>query len=633
MVLVIDDDPTVSPLIAGMLRRGGEGTLRVSAAASLRAGLEAIVAAIPEVVLLDLRLPDSDGLETIRRVRASLGDAVPVIAVTADGDRELAIASLREGADDFLLKNELTAATVARTVRYAIERAEFQRSRRQAEAALRASNARLEAAIDAGRLGVWGWEFGSDRVRCAGCNADLFGCAPGSDETSVEAALSRVHAEDRGLLEAAMRAAPSRGDTQRVEFRIAAPDGRIRWIEGHGRLVHDADGAPTGMAGVIVDVTERRLASARHVQSQRLEAIGELAAGVAHDLGNVLALGMTAMHRLETTRLDADAAAARDDLTVAMTQARELVGSLLAFASPDRGGARAPSATDLGGAAEAFVRFLRRVLPARLRLSVDRGNHEAWVAADRVLLQQVLMNLVLNARDAVDGEGHVEVRVRVADGSTPMHLLEVLDDGPGVPADALPRLFDAFYSRRADGRGVGLGLAIVKSIVDAAGGRIDVGSRPEGGAAVRVYLPGAPAPASSDRGEPVTAPSSSRAAPLIAVVESHEYVRRMMADGLMEAGYRVSEWTSTDALVEASARGEFRPDGVIVDPQESDGDGPACIARLRAAGCDVPTLLVVSEEHGGAVGGDAHAWVLRKPFSIADLRRAVRMTLDAEDAR
>ncbi|MDZ4830940.1 MAG: ATP-binding protein [Phycisphaerae bacterium] len=403
MVLVIDDDTAVAPLIRELLRAGGEVNLDVVGAAPLgsafaRLGdpaLKAVVLRVPA----DTHPGNATALEALRAVRASVPASVAVIALVPDGDHERALACLRGGADELLVTNQQTVAALVRTIRHAIARA-----------------------------------------------------------------------------------------------RARVPQG------------------------------------AKERQVQRLEAIGQVATGVAHDLGNLLALAATALNRLASVQLDERGAGARDDLTLVFTQARGLVGAILAFAAPDRcttSDVESPLGStarviDLNIVADEFVGFLRRVLPARLSLTVQRSTAPAWVNGDVVRIRQAIMNLVLNAHDALDGEGDVMVRVTSSEGTVgeAMHRIEVMDRGPGVSPEALPRLFDPFYSRRSRGGGTGLRLAIVKSVVESIEGRVEVAHRSGGGAVVTLLLPSAPPDSSPPGG---SASPSGEVMPSSGVVTSIQY--------------------------------------------------------------------------------------------------------------
>jgi signal transduction histidine kinase/FixJ family two-component response regulator len=772
MVLVVDDDPAVPRLVEGLLLAGGEGALDVAPASTLAEALDAIPVVQPCAILLDLRLPDSEGLDALRRCRAVVEDRVPIVVLTAEGDREIAVRALRDGADDFLLKTELSAHSLARSLRYALERAEHRNALRDMERLSRAvvesidsqiaivdasgvivqvnrawkdlgertgapafvagpgislldpattiaccaaqqfiealrlvlraeresveidlttstphggelhlrlricpvvldgrrgaaivfddvtqkvlaerereaAAARMRAALDAGHIVAWDWAALQDSIACSPAAGRLLGIALPDGRVSIERLRSLCHPDDRAdVIETVLRAREDRTSIVH-EFRVVRPDGSIRWLEAHGRFLYDDRGRALRMAGAAVDVTERKLASARHVLSQRLEALGELSTGVAHDLGNMLTLGMSAIGRLEELLPDSrEARAALDDLRLASEQSRQLAASLLGFARPERD--RPQQAIDLNRTCAEFVRFLRRLLPKTLRLAIACGDEPAPILVAPVHVQQVLMNLVLNARNAVAEQGEIRVQVRTEAGQ---HVLEVSDDGPGIPREVLPRVFEPFYSVASNGTadtcpGTGIGLTIVKTIMDAAGGSVDVESTPGRGT---TFVCRWPAHATSTlpidlavqpKGGPLHAPG----APLVCVIDRHEYVRRMVADGLSEDGFRVLDAASIDSLFRG-VRDEDRTAMriVVADGESCGGSLRECPASLADAGWRGPALVLANSDletdgwtsdciDDGHRANPGPVEVLRKPFTLAQLRSAVRRMLDASHA-
>jgi len=258
------------------------------------------------------------------------------------------------------------------------------------------------------------------------------------------------------------------------------------------------------------------LSRARRVHAQRLATIGKLSTGIAHDLSNMLALGLAAVQRLEACVPEhGEARAALDDLRLVSEHSQDLARALLTFAQPARepGRGDTPRQTvDLNSACADLARLVQRLLPKTLRLALDTDDQPAYVLAPPVHIQQVLTNLLLNARDALDGAGEIHVRVRR--GPT-AHMLEVSDNGPGIPSAVLSRIFEPFFSapvrstlRRSGAArgprvqhtesGTGMGLTIVKTIVDEAGGTIDVASR-AGRTTFRIEWPAFNPPVAVDR--------------------------------------------------------------------------------------------------------------------------------------
>ncbi len=781
MVLVIDDDPALAPLVRGLLSAGGEGGLDVTEAHSLGEGLQLLRDAEHCVVLLDLRLPDSDGLQSLEACRANCRTDTPIVVLTAEGDRALAVAALREGADDFLLKTELTPSSIARVIRYAIERSGYREALRAVEArarvvvesidsmisvvdergrllevnrawrqfaqrtncpvmsvepgvdffehcrrsdhsfglhlvhearellsagslrfesmwegkaacgarvALRLRGAaidlpigrgvafvidnlseqrrierelaayteRLALAVEAGHVGAWDWNLLTGRVVGTPWLYRIFD----RDETSLRTAedyLAAMPPEDEAAARAELDRARRERNNYVITHRVRRPDGGIRLVEAEGRYIYNDAGEAVRMCGALVDVTDERLANAKQSLSQRLEALGELSAGVSHDLKNTLTLAHAALATLEVAKgLDDAARTAVADLRLATNQAAQLAGSLLAFAQPQAQlqSQQGPSVVDLNEVCLGFVAFLRRLLPRNLRIAAECGREPALVRVPTVSVQQVVMNLVLNARNAIEAErgGEGEVRIRVTPGAsesgTPTHLLEVTDNGPGIPAEGFSRLFEPFVSVRPSGRGTGLGLAIVKTIVDTTGGSVHVHSQPGAGATFQIRWP-ACAPESlvfEDRGLARTS-LEAKARPTVAVIQAGEYARRILADGLGEAGFAVHEADSFEAVAQAIERGDLRPAAVVMEdallPEPAVGSATARgagsdehrrrsgIERLRSVGSLAPVILITADEHSEGSLDSEDFLAIAQPVSVGQVCAAVRAVLDSDE--
>ncbi len=811
MVLVIDDDLSLAPLVRGLLSAGGEGGLDVTEAHSLAEGLQLLRDADHCVVLLDLRLPDSDGLQSLEACRANCRSDTPIVVLTAEGDRALAVAALREGADDFLLKTELTPSSIARVIRYAIERSGYREAlkaveararvvvesidsmigvvdergrllevnrtwrqfaerskcpvmtvepgvdffvhcrnsahpfglslvheasellasgrerfeamwegtascgahvalrlrgaiidlpigrgvafviddlseKRRIERELAAYTERLALAVEAGHVGAWDWNMRTGLVVGTPWLYRIYG----SDDRVLRTAedyIASMPAEDAAAARVELDRARRDHNNYVMTHRIIRPDGSVRLVEAEGRFFYDERGEAVRMCGALVDVTEERLASARQSLSQRLEALGELSAGVSHDLKNTLTLAHAALATLEAAKgLDDAARTAVADLRLATNQAAQLAGSLLAFAQPQS--QAGPSVVDLNEVCLGFVAFLRRLLPRTLRIAAECGREPALVRVPAVSVQQVVMNLVLNARNAIEaargGDGEVRIRVtpsRLSAGET-THLLEVADNGPGIPANSLDRLFEPFVSLGptgavpgavpglATGRGTGLGLAIVKTILETTGGTVRILSEAGRGATFQIRWPAAdPEPVRVEAKSLARASLEAKTRQTIAVIQKGEYARRILADGLGEAGFAIFEAASLDAVATAVERGDLQPAVIVMDDAlleagepagvdagrhaaggagdraaavhaDTNGQSPAGraedrrrhgIERLRRVGSRAPVILITGEECAdGALESDDFL-AIAQPVSVGQVCAAVRAVLEEDD--
>lgn len=443
---------------------------------------------------------------------------------------------------------------------------------------------------------------------------------PGIDETPMYATLRRC-------LETGERAS--------LVNEFDYPDGQRRTFELRFQPIDDG-----GVVILSSDVTERAMLQAQLRQAQKMEAIGRLAGGVAHDFNNLLSV-IDVFTRIALESLP-DTAPAREDLGEvlrASERAAELTGKLLTFSR--HRGARQVQSTDLNAVVSDMERMIARLVRADVRTTVRLAEGLWKVEVDAAAIEQVLLNLVVNAHDAMPGGGQLviettnvvlddELRMRFGRVVAPGEyvVLAVSDTGTGMSADVQERAFDPFFTTKPPGEGTGLGLSVCFGIVDQAGGYIGVYSELGQGTVFRVYLPRG---AGEQEDRPRRAPMEARGgSERIAVVEDDEQVRAAMVRTLERLGYAVVEITGPDAVAEVSSVEGL--DLLVTDVMMPHTSGPALAkeARLRHAGLRV---LYVS---GYAIGAaaqrsliEAGAPLLEKPFTPSALARAVRAALDA----
>ncbi|BDG07296.1 PocR ligand-binding domain-containing protein [Anaeromyxobacter paludicola] len=442
-----------------------------------------------------------------------------------------------------------------------------------------------------------------------------------------------IQALDREVME--------RGEPRVVEEELRTPRGPRVFLTHKGPY-RDLEGVVAGVVGNATDITERQRLEEQLRQAQRLESIGRLAGGVAHDFNNLLTviLGCTEAMR-------ADARAGRpmleedlDQIQQAGDRARDLTRQLLAFA---RKQVIAPVCMDLNAAVTGAERLLARVLGEDIQLTVATADQPAPARCDPGQLEQVIMNLAVNARDAMPRGGSLtletasDVRLPedLARPGDPAHAwvrLRVSDTGCGMPPDVKSRLFEPFFTTKGRGQGTGLGLATVHGIVSQGGGRIRVESEPGRGSRFEIYLPRAEEPL----GEAASPPEAgaSRGTESLLLIEDDSQVRAVTARVLRSAGYEV-----TVAANAAEARAAFqqseRLDLVVSDVVMPGIDGKALVEELRGTRPGLRALFL----SGYAEDVIAHRGVLEpgveflaKPFTAAALTARVRSLLDRDRA-
>jgi two-component system, cell cycle sensor histidine kinase and response regulator CckA len=502
--------------------------------------------------------------------------------------------------------------------------------------ALEDSRLLLEVALDATGLGIWTYVPATHGGSADETTRRIFGMNESDAELNLSSLLAdRVFPEDRALVSENLARAIETGRYGPLEHRIVRGDGEVRWVAASGISVKDHLGQVARVVGSVMDVTHRRALEERLLEAQKLESIGRLAGGVAHDFNNMLtailgnvdfASGMSSMEEvrplLSEIRLTAERSAA-------------LTAQLLAFA---RRQLVEPKVLDLNQLVKRLEALLGRLLGEQVRLELGL-NSVGHVRADASQLEQVVLNLITNARDSMPHGGRVQLETRdieldELDSMRHPELapgrylrLTVTDNGVGIPTQALPKIFEPFFTTRQGG--TGLGLATCYGIVKQNGGHISVESEPGNGATFSVYLPrvddGAPDKTSSVPAAP--GPSGSER---LLLVEDEAVVRSIVERTLLRAKYRVVTATNGEEALQATeADGAF--DLLITDVMMPGMSGWELGRRLRERWPSLRVLYISGYAEDTAEGPGTHSLpFLQKPFLPADLLATVRKLLDAE---
>jgi two-component system cell cycle sensor histidine kinase/response regulator CckA len=499
-VLLVEDDDAYAGLIAHELSSSPVCLDRVR---SLSDAQHQLRGTAYNAILLDLDLPDSKGIDTVESLYASEPD-VPIVVLTSHADATLPAAAMQHGAQDYLLKDTSDAATITRALRYARERADFRRSLRERDSKLRAL---IENSYDAVTLVSADYNILYDSAAIE----RITGFTP--EERLGRNVGEFLHPDDApALAERFAYSLQHPDELLRLDFRYLHKDGGYRWGQAVGvnRL-----GDPA-VAAIVVnhrDVTEHRSmetalrASEEELRhAQKLGAVGRLAGGVAHDFNNVLTaiFGYTDLLLEQFAPSDVRRADVQE-IRRSAERAASLTRQLLVFS---RKQVLQPRDLDLNGVISSLEKLLGRLVGDDIQLSVtlQPGLHK--VHADAGQIEQVLMNLVANARDSMLEGGTVRISTTnvTVDDHSPLHpalprgdyaRLAVEDEGTGMSASVREHVFEPFFTTKAEEKGTGLGLATVESIVKGSGGGIYVEDSVTGqGTTFAVYLPRATATSS-----------------------------------------------------------------------------------------------------------------------------------------
>lgn len=435
---------------------------------------------------------------------------------------------------------------------------------------------------------------------------------------------------------AVLRGTLAQGEEWHGVFRNRKKDGGSFWAETTILPLTDDEGVVRNYIGIGEDITEKRKAREQVIKAQKMEAVGLLAGGVAHDFNNVLTTIMGAAHLASLDAApDSDIAREIAQIEIAARRAQALVQQLLTFARRQPG---APRKLDLKREAEEVARLIRASIPPTIKVESDFCDSPTWVTADPTQLHQVIMNLCRNAAEAVPSDAGL-IRIALHSGSeVPQEgsasqdregswvKLSIEDNGPGIPPQVARQVFDPFFTTKPLGKGTGLGLTMVATLVEDMGGSVMLASSDEGGARFEVLLPEVtPGQAAHEEREALP-----RGSEQILLVDDEADLVSTYRRLLMRLGYRVAAYTDPNTALAAFKSEPSRFDLVMTDLVMPDMNGEVLAAQVRRAKPDCPVIICTAYRPKGFDKIEtAHVVVLDKPVQPAELARQIRKSIDA----
>ena len=633
-ILIVEDSEDDTQLLLHQLRRGGYDPMheRVDSAATME---QALARQQWDMVIADYGIPNFNSMAALALLKER-GHDLPFIIVSGTITEETAVATMKAGAHDYLLKGNLKRLIPA--IERELREAKSRRERRRAEEALRESEKRLQAILDNSPAIIF---LKNTEGRYLYVNPQFARLTPLTREqilgkTDAEIFLpeqaAAFRANDLKVLQAGVA----------LEFEEVADqqDGPHTSIVSKFPL-RNAEGKVYAICAIATDITERKSLEAQLRQSQKMEAIGQLAGGIAHDFNNLLTVinGYSELVLLSLP-VEHPHCATFEQIRQAGEKASRLIRQLMAFS---RQQVLQPKVLDLNAVVANIDTMLQRVIGEDIDLLTILSPGLASVKADPGQIEQVLMNLVLNARDAMPNGGRLTIetadvvldtdyaRTHVAVNPGRYVMLAVSDNGCGMDAETQARIFEPFFTTKDLGKGTGLGLSTVYGIVKQSGGNIGVYSEPGRGTTFRIYLP-------RIRKAPETVEPEEAREPLprgsetILLVEDEAGVRTLAKTILQIQGYTVLDAAQGKDAFLLSGQHEGLIHLMVTDMVMPEMNGREVADRLKPLRPNMKVLFMSGFTdkalvHNGEL--DPGIAFLQKPFTPQTLARKVREVLDS----
>jgi PAS domain S-box-containing protein len=429
-----------------------------------------------------------------------------------------------------------------------------------------------------------------------------------------------------------------KGEEVRIEMRLVLPIGE-RYFDFAMRPMRDRRGAIIGAVPEAVDITERRRAEEVLRQSQKMEAVGQLTGGVAHDFNNLLTIIRSATDFLRRRELPEERRRRYvDAISETVERASKLTAQLLAFA---RRQPLKPQVFNVGNQVDAVAQLIRPLVGGRIRIEVELSDTDCFAIADIAQFETALINLAVNGRDAMDGEGQLTISVRKLGAIPPLRAqsarrgdfvaIAMADTGTGIAADHLEAIFEPFFTTKEVGKGTGLGLSQAFGFAKQSGGDIEVTSPPGQGATFTIYLPQAEMPADAiEAAAAASEPAARGRGYRVLVVEDNDDVGRFSTELLEDLGYTVRRVANANAALAMLAADEFSADLVFSDVIMPGMNGVELAGLIRDRYPGLPVVL--TSGYSNVLAENAHHGfeLIQKPYSVEVLSRILRKAISAQ---
>jgi two-component system cell cycle sensor histidine kinase/response regulator CckA len=629
-ILHLEDDSIDAELVRATLASAGIECeiLRVDNRAAFTSALETQTF---DLILADMSLPSFDGIEGLALAKRT-SPGVPFLFVSGSMGEELAVETLRQGAKDYVLKDRM--ARLGPAVRRALEEKRQRDEREKAEEALRFARFSLDYSGEAI------YQVGPDArityVNEAACRSLGY-----SREELLSMAVHEIDPDFPPDFWPEFWARCQREPVIRIEAKHRRKNGRDFPVEI--TINHLSFGGRESNLTFARDITERKQLEAQFRQAQKMEAVGTLAGGIAHDFNNILTVILGHCELLLRQQQNNDAF--REEITEIQTagaRAATLTRQLLAFS---RKQLLEPVVLDLNEVVTGLEKMLRRLIPEDIRITASLEPGPTRIKADRGQLEQIVMNLIVNARDAMAGGGQITIETKRVELDAayaeehgyvvpgPHVMLAVSDTGSGMDSETKSRIFEPFFTTKEQGLGTGLGLSTVYGIVKQSGGSIEVYSELGRGTVFKIYFPEFGDSVSEARQVSAREPARSLyGSETVLLVEDDTGLRSLARRTLEMYGYHVLEGTSAESAILATRAHDGPIHLLLTDTVMPGRSGPELVRILAAERPDLKVLYMSGYTPEGVLRHgllDGAVAFLQKPFTPDALVAKVRSALDA----
>ena len=590
-----------------------------------------------DIVVSDFAMPNFTGLDALK-IFKSKSLYIPFILISGAIGEDVAVQAIKAGANDYLLKNNLTR--LSNIIIRELDVAESNRKRIETEKLLSKAEQKYRDLVESLPMLFYTGKFNpypvptyvSPQVK------DFFGYTMQEFLSDPEKFMKHIHKDDSSRILKTLSETLPKGEVYNAQFRITTRDGKIKWIKDHAFPIIDSDGKAQEFRGFAIDITAQKQLEEQFVQLQKMDSMSKLAGGITHDFNNMLTVikGFAQLINMQMDENDPNRDSVKE-IIQASERAANLTHQLLIFS---RKQPITPRSLNMNSVISDLQKMFKRLVPEDITITAVLEPALGKIKADPVQIEQVIMNLVVNARDAMQKGGTLTIETKnvfIDENYSKRYIgikdgqyvnICVSDTGIGMDDNVKSHLFEPFFTTK--GKGTGLGLATVYGIIKQNNGFINVYSEPEKGTTFRIYLPRTEDETTTIEKSEMIKRQTKQGSETVLIAEDEESIRVLINKVLLSNGYKVLEAKSGEGAIEVS--GEFKGDIdlLITDMVMPGINGVELYNKLKSVR---PNLKVVfmsgyTEEAAIQCGElEKGSAFLSKPFNTDDLLNKIRDVL------